>query len=218
MRIIGPGVLSCVLVWGLASGCANGVAADDTVPTTDSGAKIDSSTPKDSGTTTKDSGTTIKDSGTTTQDSGTTGCGGQCQGAQSTCCGTTCVDTTSDTNNCGACGATCGTLSCCSSSCVDTMGSDNANCGGCGVVCSGTCMNGACQTSTGCTIDKQSCAHSPCTTGVALADFCDISGEDLVSFVCDILGDTVCCSSSWDSTCVSEAAAFETNSCVGGGC
>ena len=214
MRIIGPGLLGCGVLWALSSGCATGVSADDTIAT-DSGTKPDSSTLKDSGTTTKDSGTTTQDSGTTTQDSGSGGCGGQCQGVLSTCCGTTCVDTTSDKNNCGTCGTTCGTLSCCSSSCVDTMGTDNANCGGCGVVCSGTCTNGVCQTGNQtCTLDQGSCSHSPCTTGGPLSQSCDSEGINVL--VC--FYDATCCTTNWDSTCVTYASLFEANSCVGGGC
>ena len=220
MRIFGLGVIVCCV---LATGCATGVGATDDA--NDSGVKVDGSPgqdsgttlPKDSGTTTKDSGTTPQDSGTTPQDSGGGNCGGQCTGVQSTCCGSTCVDTTSDPNNCGFCTNACGAASCCSSNCVDTMGSDNANCGGCGVTCNGTCSGGVCQTgNNGCTLDMGTCSHSPCTTGGPLSASCDSNDEGLVLAVC--IYDAACCSTTWDATCVSWASLFESNSCSGGGC
>ncbi len=97
------------------------------------------------------------------------------------------------------------------------MGSDVNNCGGCGVTCNGTCMNGTCQTQTsGCTLDMGTCSHSPCTTGGALSPSCDANDEGIVASVC--LFDLTCCTTTWDSTCVSYAQLFEINSCVGGGC
>ena len=216
MRIVGLGLFLCVSVVACATG---GPSGGDT-PAGDGGTKLDSGTkiPTDSGTTPKDSGTTPKDSGTTQQDSGNNQpCGGQCLGSQSTCCTNTCVDTATDPNNCGSCGNACGAMSCCSSSCVDTMGSDNQNCGGCGVVCNGTCVGGSCQTNNNtCTLDQGSCAHSPCTTGGALTDTCD--SEGVTFWVCDYDLLTYCCSSTWDQSCVDDAAFWEANSCVGGGC
>jgi hypothetical protein len=106
----------------------------------------------------------------------------------------------------------CNSLTCCSSSCVDTMGSDDSNCGGCGVICAGTCTAGVCASSA-CTVDQGTCAHSPCVTGVALSDSCD--PEEITYIVCDLLEDTTCCTTTWDSTCVSYAQSFETTSCSG---
>ena len=213
MRLMGPTAF-CFLGVVLAA-CATGTAADDTVPI-DSGTKTDSSVPKDSGSPTKDSSPT-QDNYVPPVDSGSTNCGGQCLGLASTCCNNTCVDITSDPNNCGGCGNPCGSQSCCAGNCVDTMGSDNSNCGGCGVTCNGTCVNGSCQTNNNnCTLDLGSCAHSPCTTGSALSASCDANDEGIVLIVC--IYDSTCCSSTWDSTCVSWASLFETNSCQGGGC
>jgi len=210
MRLFGPVACACLL-GVIFAGCATGTAADDT-SVGDSGSKTDSSSKNDSGTPpNKDSGTPPKDSGGT-QDTGTTPCGGQCLGG-TTCCNNQCVDTSSDQNNCGSCGSPCGgSLSCCSSSCVDTMGSDDANCGGCGIPCSGTCVSGTCQQST-CTVDKGNCAHSPCVTGAALGKLCDFTDEGIVLIVCTAKAS--CCSTSWDSTCVTAAKALETNSCSG---
>ena len=205
MRLFGPVACACLL-GVIFAGCATGTAADDT-SVGDSGSKTDSSSKNDSGTPpNKDSGTPPKDSGGT-QDTGTTPCGGQCLGG-TTCCNNQCVDTTSDQNNCGSCGSPCGgSLSCCSSSCVDTMGSDDANCGGCGIPCSGTCVNGSCQTQ--CTVDNQSqgCTHSVCTSGSALPEDCDINDDDITFYVCDpeFDGLTSCCTSSWTSSCVTDA-------------
>jgi hypothetical protein len=194
--------------------CATGTASDDTVPI-DSGTKSDSSLPKD-GAPPKDSAPP-QDNYVPPADSGGN-CGSGCLGLASTCCNGQCVDITSDPNNCGGCGnPSCGTQSCCAGNCTDTMGSDNANCGGCGIPCNGTCMNGVCQTNNnGCTLDMGSCAHSPCTTGGPLSSNCDANDEGFVLIVC--FYDPTCCSSTWDSTCVSWATLFETNSCSGGGC
>ncbi len=211
MRVVGTAAWVCVLFCG----CAVGTVTDDTIG--DSGTKADASK-TDSGGTKPDSGYTQPDSGYTQPDTGSTGnCGGQCLGTQSTCCSNTCVDITSDPNNCGFCGTTCGTQSCCAGNCTNTMGNDPNNCGGCGVVCNGTCSGGSCQTqTTGCTLDKGTCSHSPCTTGGALAPGCD--PESVVTFVCVIDGLSSCCSSTWDSSCVSDAAIWEASSCVGQGC
>jgi hypothetical protein len=62
-----------------------------------------------------------------------------------------------------------------------------------------------------------SCAHSPCTTGGALQDGCDGNDEDITDFVC-LFFDPSCCTTSWDSTCVSYASLVEANACQGGGC
>jgi hypothetical protein len=78
-------------------------------------------------------------------------------------------------------------------------------------------MNGVCQQQGGsCTLDKGSCSHSPCTTGGALQDGCD--PEFVTTLVCDVDGLSNCCSSSWDSSCVADAAFWEASSCVGQGC
>jgi hypothetical protein len=212
MRLVGPATFGGLLVLVFA-GCATGSAADDT-STADSGPKHDSST-TDSGPV-KDSAPP-KDSGGTV-DTGGGNCGSGCLGLASTCCNGQCVDITSDPNNCGGCGnPSCGTQSCCAGNCVDTMGSDTSNCGGCGIPCNGICSNGTCQTQGGsCTLDKGSCSHSPCTTGGALTDGCD--PEYVTSLVCDVDGLSYCCSSSWDSSCVSDASYWEANSCIGQGC
>ncbi len=123
-----------------------------------------------------------------------------------------------DPNNCGSCGNVCTGTTCCSSSCTDTT-TDNSNCGTCGHLCGSgtTCVSSTCQGSTStCTLDKASCTHSPCTTGAALGAFCDISDEGIVYFVC--LDIPSCCSSTWDASCVSDAATYEINSCIGSGC
>ncbi len=217
MRFVGAAACGCIMVWACASGCATGTASGDDSTALDSGGvRPDASGVKDTGAV-KDTGGTIKDAGTIV-DTGGGNCGSGCLGQASTCCSNTCVDTTSDNNNCGACGNPCGSMSCCTSSCVDTMGTDNANCGGCGVICTGTCTNGTCQTGGGgCTISKGTCSHSPCTTGSALTAGCDANDEDLTDLVC-LFFDPSCCTKSWTSTCVSYAAAFETNACMGSGC
>jgi hypothetical protein len=46
------------------------------------------------------------------------------------------------------------------------------------------------------------CAHDVCTTGAALNPACD----PCVTFVCAF--DNLCCSSGWDSICVSWAESF----------
>ena len=202
MRVVGPAGGLCLLA-AIFAGCATGTAADDTVPF-DSGPKSDSSTKTDSGT--KPDTGTPKDSGGG-QDTGTQPCNGQCLGGTS-CCNNTCIDTSMDPNNCGSCGNPCGALSCCSSSCTDTMGSDTSNCGGCGVICNGTCLNGTCQTQ--CTVDNQSkgCSHSVCKSGTALPEDCDINDDDITYYVCDPSFDglTSCCTSSWTSSCVTDAS------------
>ncbi len=201
-------------------GCAVGtsVTGDGGSPS-DGGPKDGGSQNKDSGT--QDSGTQNKDSGSQGYDSGTqqldsgSPCG-TCQG-NTVCCGSKCVDTTKDSNNCGSCGNVCTGQTCCNSACTNTT-SDINNCGACGNTCGSgmTCVNSTCQGSTTCTIDKSTCAHSPCTTGVALGPFCDLTDEGIVYFVC--LDYPSCCSTTWDATCVSDAASYETNSCIGSGC
>jgi hypothetical protein len=80
------------------------------------------------------------------------------------------------------------------------MGSDDSNCGGCGVICAGTCNSGVC-TSSGCTNDIGTCAHSPCVTGVALTEGCDPDEDTL--FEC-VYFDPSCCTSAWTASCVSD--------------
>ena len=203
----------CLFVGFVFAGCATGTTADDS-STSDSGTKQDSSLAKDS-TPPKDSAPP-KDTGSSV-DTGGGNCGSGCLGLASTCCNNTCVDITSDTNNCGGCGNPCGTQDCCAGNCTNTMGNDPSNCGGCGVTCNGTCTNGTCQTQGGsCTLDQGTCSHSPCTTGAALVDGCD--PELVTTLVCDVDGLTNCCTSSWDQSCVSDAAVWEANACVGQGC
>ena len=215
MRVVGP-VASFFLLGVVFAGCATGTAGDDS--STSDGGKADSSVKSDGSTPKQDGSTPKQDSGGPTQDSGGGGnCGGSCLGNASTCCNNTCVDITADPNNCGGCGNPCGSQSCCAGNCVDTMGSDAANCGGCGLTCNGTCVNGTCQTQGGsCTLDQGSCAHSPCAIGGALADGCD--PEAVTTFVCDFDGLSSCCTSSWDQSCVADAAFWEANACVGQGC
>jgi hypothetical protein len=50
------------------------------------------------------------------------------------------------------------------------------------------------------TIDVESCAHSPCVTGVFLITGCDLSGPDLVSAAC--VHDSSCCQTAWSAACV----------------
>jgi hypothetical protein len=208
---VGPAASVCLL-GAIFVGCATGTAADDS-SSSDSGTKQDSSIGKDSSL--KDS-TPPKDTGGSI-DTGGGNCGSGCLGLASTCCNNTCVDITADKNNCGGCGNPCGTQDCCAGNCVDTMGSDTANCGGCGVTCNGTCTNGTCQTQGGsCTLDKGTCSHSPCATGGALQDGCD--PEFVTIYVCDFDGLSNCCTSSWDQSCVDDAAFWESNGCVGQGC
>jgi hypothetical protein len=191
--------------------CATGTSANDDTTGTDSGGNRDSSTSgKDSSSSNHDTGTSGQDVYTQPETGGN--CGGTCLGVDNTCCNNQCVDTTSDQNNCGGCSMPCNSLTCCSSTCVDTMGSDDNNCGGCGTICNGTCNSGVC-TSSGCTVDIASCAHSPCVTGVALSATCDISDEGIVEFIC--IEDASCCSSTWDSTCVGWAQLFESSACAG---
>jgi hypothetical protein len=128
-----------------------------------------------------------------------------------------------DGTNCGACGVTCTkgpcvagecTVSCpagqtvCDGNCADTQ-DDEDNCGQCGTYCGGApseCLQGVCQVPT-----FDGCAHSPCSAGIALADGCDSLHDNIVSQVCDEV-DASCCSSEWDSSCVSAAQAL----CDGG--
>ncbi|HSQ63738.1 MAG TPA: hypothetical protein VLM85_11015 [Polyangiaceae bacterium] len=219
MRLRPGGVV--LLAFGGFLGCAVGTSSTGDAGLADAGsakdAGKDTSAPKDSGSQGNDSGSQTFDSGSQVDSGG--GCG-TCLGSASTCCGTTCVDTTSDPNNCGSCGHGCTGLSCCSSSCVDTT-SDMSNCGSCGNACGSgmTCVNSQCTGGTStCTISMGTCAHSPCTTGGALAVGCDSSAEDLTLLVCVLDGLSSCCSTTWDSSCVSDAAFWEANSCIGSGC
>ena len=206
--------LASIGIWVVVVGCATGgIATDDTTTDSGNGGHDSSTTGHDSGTTQKDTGTT-QDTGAPPIDSGSTNCGSGCLGLNSTCCSNVCVDTSSDPSNCGGCGVPCGAYSCCSSSCVNTMGTDNNNCGGCGIPCSGTCTGGTCTTTGGgCTVDVGSCSHSPCTTGAALVDGCD--PEYVTTYVCDVDGLTSCCTSTWDASCVSDAAFWEASACAG---
>jgi len=207
-----------VLGFVVLAGCATGTLASD------DNTSEETPTPKaeDAGkTSSNDSGgynyNTHPDSGgtqpppTSQPDSGMT-----CMG---TMCGGQCVDTTSDDNNCGMCGnacpsgascvsstCQCGTGTLCSSSCVDTS-TDNNNCGKCGNVCSTseTCTSGTC-TATSDAPPQGSCSHSLCSTGAALSDGCDT--YDCTSEICDIVGDTYCCSVKWDSTCETEVTDY----------
>ncbi len=56
-----------------------------------------------------------------------------------------------------------------------------------------------------------SCAHDTCTSGVALTPSCD----PCVAQVC--ASDNYCCSTSWNSRCVSEAKSMCGGTCSGGG-
>jgi len=126
-----------------------------------------------------DSGGGGTDSGSGGGDTGST----SCPGTESNCSGI-CTDTTSDPDNCGGCGFPCVSGESCVSSNCTGGGTPDAGSGG------------------------GPCAHSPCQTGAALPDGCDDSLDGMVSFVCDDVGDTACCSSSWSAQCVSEAEEY----------
>jgi subtilisin-like proprotein convertase family protein len=58
------------------------------------------------------------------------------------------------------------------------------------------------------------CAHTPCTTGVALVNECDVPplGSSCVTQVCT--ADAFCCSTSWDPICVGEVTSVCGLSCM----
>ena len=198
----------------LVVACATGVTVDDDAGAGDGGAKDgasldgarpDGSAPDTGPACTKCGGTTCLDLKTDKNNCGS--CGNACADA---CCNGVCVDTTSDDANCGSCGASCtGGNTCCSSSCVDTK-TDLVNCGACGASCNGTCAAGKCTIK--CTVDLGTCAHSPCVTGVALTDTCDVDG--CTDLICNYL-DPNCCSSNWSATCVQEAIVWCGENCNG---
>jgi hypothetical protein len=104
-------------------------------------------------------------------------------------------------NKAGACitsgGGAC-TPSCTGKSCGDD---------GCGGSC-GTCASGqTCNSSGQCVGGGGTCAHDKCKTGKKLSASCD----PCVMQICD--ADSYCCSSKWDSTCVSEVADVCGESC-----
>lgn len=225
------------------SGCANGVIdPSDTVSpyvgggdtdAADAGtAAADSAVPYDSPYSVYDTNPPY-DSGATSDAGGNdTGAGGQDASVDATpdvgcpagqiLCGGTCIDPTGDPNNCGSCGMVCGSgttctnSSCaptctapkqiCSGSCVNTQ-TDPNNCGSCGKSCGGaSCTAGKCCSSVG------SCGHSLCTSGAAVTSGCDSAGVA----ACTCAGDPVCCQSTWDSICVSEAQTYCSLTCTGG--
>jgi hypothetical protein len=99
---------------------------------------------------------------------------------QGTLCGAVCVDTSSDPFNCGACGNACD---------------------------SGSCANGQCAVVSDAP-PQGPCVHSLCTTGPALVEGCDPSG--CATKICDVsfAGDSYCCATAWDSTCVAEVDTY----------
>ena len=58
-------------------------------------------------------------------------------------------------------------------------------------------------------VENSDCAHAPCTTGVALDPTCSPN----VAVICAGNHDPFCCSSQWDSMCVSEVATIAEESC-----
>lgn len=209
-RLLALSALAALLV----AACASGRNPDDEPSATDGGGKDgslgDGSRPDGGGLDTgpgcdKCGGATCVD--LQTDKANCKSCGNACSDA---CCAGACADTATDDANCGACGSPCtGGNSCCNSSCVDTK-TDLANCGSCGVPCNGTCAGGKCTVA--CTVDLGSCAHSPCVTGTALTDICDVDG--CTDLVCNYI-DPNCCSSAWNAACVQDAIVWCGENCNG---
>lgn len=140
----------------------------------------------------KDGGIIAKGDGGFTHDSGTT----QPQptddagGSQTTCtgtiCGGQCVDTTSDPANCGTCGLACASGETCSN---------------------GQCTGGG-STTTSNAPPQGTCSHALCTSGAYLDEGCDTAGCTII--ICDpsYLGDSYCCTTSWDTQCEQEVTTY----------
>jgi hypothetical protein len=119
--------------------------------------------------------------------------------AQSSSCGTQCVDLTSSMQNCGGCGTACPSVATCrAGACVCPTGqtacgtacvalTSVTNCGGCGVQClsGGVCNAGTCACPSGQTMCGNSCA--PLDTSTAHCGACGnacLSGASCNAGVC----------------------------------
>jgi hypothetical protein len=105
-------------------------------------------------------------------------------------------------------GASCGDTNCDPG---ETCMTCPADCGQCGPVCpNGQCEAG--ETCMSCPSDcgqcPNNCAHDLCVTGVKLDPNCDQCADDVCFF------DSYCCTTAWDSACVSEVNSY----CIGKSC
>jgi len=95
--------------------------------------------------------------------------------------------------------------------CTPSCGGKTCGDDGCGGTC-GTCGNGQTCSPGGTCTGGGACSHAICSTGGALTSSCDSCAAQVCA------ADSFCCTSSWDSQCVSEVASVCNQSCGGGTC
>jgi hypothetical protein len=136
---------------------------------------------------------------------GGTTCTPQCTGK--TCGSDGCGGT------CGTCGTgqTCTSAGTCQSGCTPSCTGKTCGSDGCGGTC-GTCTTGeTCSSGGTCVGGGGTCSHPICSTGGSLTGSCDACAGEICSV------DSYCCTTAWDSICVSEVASVCNESCSTGG-